>query len=120
MGNKITHKHFEHKLHVLLSREDGRYYAHCLEFDLLAEGKSPAETQKNLTEMVFEYLQFYMANNSEQFLFNNPAPKQYWDILRTLTGEERFVPNLPEGLLNADSASRVNPYLCTVNAPACS
>lgn len=102
-----------------MSQEEGKYYAHCLPFDLLAEGDTEAEAKRRLAEMVFEYIRFFLERNMEPFIFR-PAPMKYWEILRMVKKEQYFVPTLPEGLLKATSANRIAPYLNLVNAPACS
>lgn len=115
-----TRKQFQTgPLDVLLSQEEGKYYAHCLPFDLLAEGDSKQEAIKRLEEMIFEHVRFFLENNMEPFIFR-PAPMKYWEILRMMNKEGRFLPNVPEGLLRATSANRVAPFLNPVNAPACS
>ena len=113
-------KHFQTgPLDVLLSQEEGKFYAHCLPFDLLAEGDNQAEAMKRLEEMIFEYIKFFMESNMEPFIFR-PAPMKYWEILRMIKKEGRFFPNIPEGLLRATSPNRIAPFLNSVDAPACS
>jgi hypothetical protein len=112
-------KHFKTSpLDVLISQEEGKFYAHCLPFDLLAEGNNAEGAKRRLTEMIFEYIQFFLEKNMEPFIFR-PAPMKYWEILRALREEERFIPQLPEGLLNVTSPNRIAAYLNPVNAPAC-
>ena len=110
-------KHFEANLTVLMSREEGKYYAHCLAFDLLAEGNTEHQAKKHLEEMIFEYIRFYLRNSLEQFIFR-PAAMKYWAILRLITKQKSFLPTLPSGLLKATSPNRIAQYLDTVNAPA--
>lgn len=103
-----------------MSREEGKYYAHCLPFDLLAEGETEEEAKGCLAEMIFEHIKFFMGNNRGPFIFR-PAPMKYWEILRMVKRQSRhFLPNIPKGLLKATSANRIAPYLNSVNAPACS
>lgn len=112
--------HIYPNLDVLMSQEEGKHYAHCLPFDLLAEGVTDEEAKRRLAEMIFEYLKFFMQNHMEPFMFK-PAPMKYWEVLRMLKKEQqRFIPNIPEGLLKASSPNRIAPYLNPVNAPACS
>ena len=66
---------------VLISQEEGKYYAHCLPFDLLAEGENREDAKRKLREMIFEYIKFFMESNMEPFIFR-PAPMKYWEILR--------------------------------------
>lgn len=111
-------KHFQAgPLDVLLSREEGKYYAHCLPFDLLAEGQTQAEAMKRLEEMIFEHIKFFIESNMGPFIFR-PAPMKYWEILRMIRKRAHFLPNVPEGLLKATSPNRIAPYLNPVDAPA--
>ncbi|OGX06205.1 MAG: hypothetical protein A3G87_02385 [Omnitrophica bacterium RIFCSPLOWO2_12_FULL_50_11] len=105
-------------LDVLMSCEEGKFYAHCLPFDLLAEGETEKEARIRLAEMIFEYIRFYLEKNMEQFIFR-PAPIKYWEILRAVREKKHFIPSLPVGLLEVSSANRVQAYLNPVNAPAC-
>ncbi len=106
-------------LDVLISQEEGKYYAHCLPFDLLAEGESQQDARRKLAEMIFEYIKFFMESNMEPFIFR-PAPMKYWEILRMIKKEGHFLPQIPEGLLKATSANRIASFLNPVDAPACS
>lgn len=113
-------KHFHTDLDVLMSQEEGKYYAHCLPFDLLAEGETEEEAMKRLAEMVFSHIKFFMENNMEPFIFR-PAPMKYWEVLRMVKKQpQHFLPRIPEGLLKATSPNRIASYLNPVNAPACS
>jgi len=112
-------KHFQTNLDVLISQEAGKYYAHCLAFDLLAEGDTVEEAERRLEEMIFEHIRFFLERNMEPFIFR-PAPMKYWEILRMVKKEHHFLPNIPEGLLKVTSPNRIAPYLNPVNAPACS
>ena len=105
-------------LDVLMSQQDGKFYAHCLAFDLLAEGKTVLEAKKNLAEMIFEHIRFFVEKNMEPFIFR-PAPLKYWDVLKMVKNESHPLPNIPNDLLHATSPNRIAPYLNSVNAPAC-
>ena len=113
-------KHFHTSpLDVLISQEEGKYHAHCLPFDLLAEGENEAEAKRRLAEMIFEYIRFFLERHMEPFIFR-PASMKYWEILRMVKKERHFLPGIPEGLLKVASPNRIAPYLNPVNAPACS
>ena len=118
MAHKTIQKQFRGTLDVLISQEDGKYYAHCLSFDLLAEGETRRQAEKRLTEMIFEHVKFYLKNNLEQFLFR-PAPMKYWEILKMIKNDGDYVPRIPEGLLRATSPNRISSYLNALDAPAC-
>ena len=114
----MPHKQVHANLDVLMSREEGKFYAHCLALDLLAEGKTEHEAKKNLAEMIFEYLRFFVEKNMEPFIFR-PAPMKYWEILKMVkTKSSHFLPSIPEDLLHVSSPNRIAPYLNSVNAPA--
>ena len=120
MSNRVIRKHFQTSpLDVLMSQEEGKFYAHCLPFDLLAEGGDRKEAMKRLEEMIFEYIKYFLENNMEPFIFR-PAPLQYWEVLRMLKKDSHPLPHIPEGLLKATSANRIASFLNPVNAPACS
>ncbi|GAG96165.1 unnamed protein product, partial [marine sediment metagenome] len=66
------------RFNVLGYKEEDRHIAHCLEIDLVAEGKTPEEARDNLADLIFSYLRFGMEQDIEQFI-PHPAPKIYWD-----------------------------------------
>lgn len=68
----------EEALHVLGYKEKDRHIAHCLEFDLVAEGTTPDEAKDNLADLISSYLQFGKEKGISQFAYH-PAPKEYWD-----------------------------------------
>ena len=113
----MPHKQVHATLDVLVSREDGKFYAHCLALDIFAEGKTEHEAKKNLAEMIFEYLRFFVEKNMEPFIFR-PAPMKYWEILKMVRTNSHYLPSIPEDLLRVSSPNRIAPYLNSVNAPA--
>ena len=117
MAHKIIQKRFQGTLDVLISHEEGKYYAHCLSFDLLAEGETRHQAEKRLAEMIFAHVKFYIKNNMEQFLFR-PAPMKYWEVLKMIKRSGDFIPRIPEGLLRATSPNRIASFLNTLDAPA--
>src|SRR3989338_3171700 len=113
----MFHKHVRATLDVLISQEEGKFYAHCLAFDLLSEGKTEQEAKKNLAEMIFEHIRFFVEKNMEPFIFR-PAPMKYWEILKMVQAKSHFLQTIPEDLLRVSSPNRIAPYLNSVNAPA--
>ena len=79
----MSHKQVRANLDVLMSHREGKFYAHCLALDILAEGKSGYEAKKNLSEMIFEYIRFFVQKNLEPFILR-PAPMKCWEISRQL------------------------------------
>jgi predicted RNase H-like HicB family nuclease len=113
----IIRKHVRTTLDVLMSQEEGKFYAHCLAFDLLSEGKTEQQAKKNLAEMIFEHIRFFVEKSMEPFIFH-PAPMKYWNILKMVKKETHFSSNFPEELLRATSPNRIAQYMNSVDAPA--
>ena len=67
-------------LDVLIEKENSLYTAHCLQFDLVADGKTKEEVKKNILDIIVEYVSFAYKNNWERFVFK-PAPQEYWEKL---------------------------------------
>ena len=68
-----------------LEYKDGKYcLAHCLEFDIVAQGETFEEARKNLAELIKEQFSFAFEKDIEEKTLFHPAPKEYWDILRSL------------------------------------
>ena len=78
-------------LHVLAykDKEEGRYIAHCLDFNIVAEGATHKEAKDNLADLIFTYISFAKKKNWEQFMYD-PAPKVYWDIYRKVSHRKRI------------------------------
>lgn len=113
----IIRKHVHATLDVLMSQEEGKFYAHCLAFDLLSEGGTEQEAKKNLAEMIFEHIRYFVEKNMEPFIFH-PAPMKYWTLLKMVKKDTHFSPNFPEEILRATSPNRVAQFLRSVDAPA--
>ncbi len=65
-------------VHLLIWKEDAHEFVHCLEFDLIAEGKNFQEAVNRLMELIFE--QMHMAQTEHTQLYH-PAPTEYWEKL---------------------------------------
>jgi len=76
-------KEFASSLHVIEYKHGDRCIAHCLEFDLVAEGASLEEARDNLADLLFSYLHFAMEKDIGQFAYH-PAPKIYWDKFKEI------------------------------------
>ena len=83
MSNKERKKKFSAHFSVLGYRDKDRHIAHCLEIDLVAEGKTAEEAKNNLVDLIFSYLRFGIARNIEQFI-PHPAPKVFWDKFKEI------------------------------------
>jgi predicted RNase H-like HicB family nuclease len=90
-------------VHVLFYREEDRYVAHCLEFDLVAQGESIKDSYKNLLDAI--ELQTDYASETHNFEnLINPAPTEYWRMLvKAESDTEMFAGmELPEIVSNID------------------
>jgi len=67
-------------LHILLYSEDEIQIAHCLEFDLVAQGKRKIEALRNLLDAIDMQINFALENNDLASIFT-PAPAEYWKML---------------------------------------
>ncbi|GEM_PF-1965796 len=74
-GNKIQ---VAPAMNILAWQEEGICFAHCLELDIVAEGKTMPETFKALSELIISQIEFAETNRMEIF---HPAPSEYWQKL---------------------------------------
>ena len=75
-------------VHVVLYREDTYFLAHCLEFDLVAQGDTPDEAYQNLLDAIDLQTQFVREHDDLANLIQ-PAPLEYWQLLANW---DRFTP----------------------------
>jgi len=68
-------------LNVLVYRDSGRYFAHCLECDLLGDGKTWQTAVKRLIGVIATQVE-YLQERGCPGKFYHPAPEQYWRKLR--------------------------------------
>lgn len=66
-------------LKVVFYREDDRWFAHCLEMDLLGDGDTREEALGLLTEAITEQLKVSVENNAPENLFF-PAESKYFQM----------------------------------------
>lgn len=71
-GNEMK-RTFRIPLRVVFYREDGRWVAHCLEFDLCGDGASKVEALKSLSQSITLQVRASIEHDSDQNLFS-PAP----------------------------------------------
>jgi predicted RNase H-like HicB family nuclease len=67
-------------VHILLYREDDYYIAHCLEFDLVAQGATTHEAFQNLLDAI-ELQAAYVQQTGDLKNLMQPAPPEYWQML---------------------------------------
>ncbi len=73
----LGEKNISLSLHVLIEREDELYTAHCLEFDIVSEGNTVNQAEKNIIQAILDHLTFCIAYENMDRIFN-PAPKEFW------------------------------------------
>jgi len=74
----------EDTLRFLIYKEDGVVFAHCLEMDLLADGKNIREAIERLLGVIEHHINCLIEDDAlEQFY--NPAPLEYWRMFSTLS-----------------------------------
>jgi hypothetical protein len=68
-------------LNVLVYKEGSRYFAHCLECDLLGDGKTWQTAVKRLIGVIETQVQYLEGKGCPE-KFHHPAPAEYWRMLR--------------------------------------
>lgn len=92
-------------VHIILYGEGDRYIAHCLEFDLVAQGDDPEGAFKNLLDAIDLQATYALESGDPGILFN-PAPAEYW---RMLSEAQKYTPehngwSLPKIVSRVDCA----------------
>jgi len=64
-------------LHALLYREEDAWLAHCLEFDTVTQGDTPAEARKGIENALDALIADAKEHNDFPGLFR-PAPRDLW------------------------------------------
>ena len=90
-------------VHVLFYHEEDHYVAHCLEFDLVAQGDSIKDSYKNLLDAIELQADYALETDNLENLIN-PAPLEYWRMLVKAESEAEMFAGmkLPEILSNVD------------------
>ena len=68
---------------IIIEKEEDLYTAHCLEFDIVADGKTKKEAIKNIFISIKNHTDFCLEMGNLDKI-ENPAPKKYWDKLKLL------------------------------------
>jgi len=68
---------------VIIEKEEDLYIAHCLEFDIVADGRTEKEAMNNIFESIVNHIDFCLAMGNIDKI-ENPAPKKYWDKLKAI------------------------------------
>lgn len=77
---RITDEGIIINVHVIIEKEDDLFSAHCLEFDLVGEGKTIKKAQKSIINNIINYITFAISKGLFDKIFH-PAPPEYWDKL---------------------------------------
>ncbi|MCI0692318.1 hypothetical protein L0337_09985 [candidate division KSB1 bacterium] len=75
---KLTSESVEIYVHILIDKEDDLYTAHCLEFDIVADGKTVTEARQEILKAIVNHVSFCIATNNTDNIMN-PAPGEYWN-----------------------------------------
>lgn len=67
-------------IRILIYRENGHWMAHCLEFDLLADGKSMPDAVRRLIGVIDTHIGYLRENDLMDQLYH-PAPLKFWNML---------------------------------------
>ncbi len=68
-------------LHILVvhDKEKNVLLAHCLDMDIVSQGKTQDEAISELKELIYTQIEYCLGNDMLDSLFR-PAPKEYWDM----------------------------------------
>lgn len=83
------------ELRGIVYREMDQWIAHCLELDIVAEGKTAAAAVADAIDLCVFQIDAAIENNDLESIFR-PAPAKYWNLYFSHTKKSR-VPKLPTG-----------------------
>ena len=63
--------------HVLIDKEVDLYTAHCLEFDIVADGQSIKAAANNIIDAIADHVSFCLQTDNIEGILN-PAPQEFW------------------------------------------
>ena len=87
-------------LRVVLYKEDGRWFAHCLEFDLIGDGATKKEASRMLAAAINIQVEQSLAHDNPASLFS-PAEGKYFEMFAA--GRDVLVGELELTLAVCDS-----------------
>jgi predicted RNase H-like HicB family nuclease len=70
---------FDISLRVVFYKDDNRWIAHCLEFDLLGDGRTKEKALESLTAAIDLQLEESFKHKNPGNLFS-PAPSEAWEM----------------------------------------
>lgn len=71
------HPHPDFHLDVLLYQEDGDWYAHCLQLDLVEAGTTQEGAQRDLSDVIRAHIEAAIEHDNLEHLFHH-APIECW------------------------------------------
>ena len=85
-GEKIISRGQLH-LDVLLEKDGRHFTAHCLDLDIVAQGKTETEAKINIIELINDQIEFAVDNDLEELIVH-PAPIEYWKKFHKIKSAE--------------------------------
>lgn len=80
-------------LRGIVYREGDQWFAHCLELDIVAEGKSPSAALADVVDLCNFQIEAAIDNNDLESVFR-PAPAKFWNLYFSQTRKSRM-PKIP-------------------------
>ncbi|MFQ6054779.1 MAG: type II toxin-antitoxin system HicB family antitoxin [Methanosarcinales archaeon] len=85
LKNEVFH------LDVIIEAEDDLFTAHCLQFDIVSDGRTIEEAKEMIIDAILEYLTFAIENDLLDEVYK-PAPIEYWQKLSKINRKkERYI-----------------------------
>ena len=75
--------------HILIEKDFDIFNAHCLEFDITADGNSIDEALNNIVDCIKNHVQFCIEMGNFDKIYD-PAPQEYWNKLLSATLLKKF------------------------------
>jgi hypothetical protein len=94
-----TNNNFD--VNVILFKEEDNYIAHCLDFDIVAQGHDFESAKESFKKVFLCQIGIDMLNNRPPFTGWDKAPKEIWDLYYQhkdnwkWTREPLYIPDLP-------------------------
>jgi hypothetical protein len=83
------------ELRIVAYREEGVWLAHCLELDIVTEGKSSKKAVRDLINLCVLQIKVAIEENDLPAIIR-PAPSEIWTMFFSATKKKRFKPT-PRG-----------------------
>ena len=82
---------FEMELRVITYREEGVWLAHCLELDIVAEGKTAKKAFADLVDLCLLQITTAVEENDLRSIIR-PAPAEFWTLFFSSKKKKRIKP----------------------------